>query len=162
MQKRNCIVKYADTFGIEHSVRVEAESLFDAAIRGLQRLHSSLEADVWDRISITVEVHAEPTIYGVMIQKLKPWMKSEESRQQKGATTERLRLSPRIVRRNLRWGASVIGSPLRPFQRSAGHSRPTSGIQRKARTCTDKTSEHQRPDEADTVEPKTANKNRKV
>ena len=34
MFKRNCIVKYADTFGVEHAVTVEAESLFDAAIRG--------------------------------------------------------------------------------------------------------------------------------
>ena len=38
MFKRNCIVKFSDSFGIEHAAKVEAESLFEAAIRGLQRL----------------------------------------------------------------------------------------------------------------------------
>jgi len=37
MFKRNCVVKFSDSFGIEHSVKVEAESLFEAAIRRLQR-----------------------------------------------------------------------------------------------------------------------------
>ena len=86
MPKRNCAVKYVDTTGIEHIVRVEAESLFEAAISGLQRLQrldSSFGADILDRMSITVEVSAEPTTYAVMVQKLKPWIKSQESHPQK-------------------------------------------------------------------------------
>jgi hypothetical protein len=56
MFKRKCVVKYVDGFGIEHAAKVETESLFEAAIRGLQRLDSSFwtEEDVWDRMSITV------------------------------------------------------------------------------------------------------------
>ncbi len=84
MPVRNCAVKYVDTSGIEHIVRVEAESLFEAAIRGLQRLQrldSSFGADMLDRLSITVEVSAEPTSYAAMVQKLKPWIKSQESPQ---------------------------------------------------------------------------------
>jgi hypothetical protein len=63
MFKRNCVVKYVDNFGVEHAAKVEAESLFEAAIRGLHRLDSSFwtEDDVFDRMSITVEVYQEPT-----------------------------------------------------------------------------------------------------
>lgn len=38
MFKRNCAVKFVDNFGIEHAAKVEAESLFEAAIRGPYRL----------------------------------------------------------------------------------------------------------------------------
>ena len=78
MPKRKCVVKFVDSFGIEHAAKVEAESLFEAAIRGLQRLDSSFwtEEDVFDRMCITVEVHEEPTIHTVMIEKLKRWIKS--------------------------------------------------------------------------------------
>jgi len=40
--------------------KVEAESLFEAAIRGLYRMDSSFwtEEDVFDRMCITVAVHA--------------------------------------------------------------------------------------------------------
>jgi hypothetical protein len=61
MFKRNCIVKYVDNFGVEHA-KVEAESLFEDAIRGLYRLDSSFRAEdgIFDRMCITVEVHEEP------------------------------------------------------------------------------------------------------
>lgn len=29
----HCVVKYLDSFGIEHAAKVEAESLFEAAIK---------------------------------------------------------------------------------------------------------------------------------
>ena len=78
MFKRNCVVKYVDCFGVEHAVKVEAESLFEAAVRGLHRLDSSFrtEEDVFDRMCVTVEVHEEPTIHTVMIANLKQWIKS--------------------------------------------------------------------------------------
>jgi len=48
MFKRNCVVKYVDSFGVEHLAKVEAESLSEAAIRGMHRLDSSfwMEEDV--------------------------------------------------------------------------------------------------------------------
>ena len=65
MFKRNCVVKFADSFVIEHAAKVEAESLFEAAVRGLHRLDMDLsfwtEEDVFDRMCVTVEVHEEPT-----------------------------------------------------------------------------------------------------
>ncbi|HKW63978.1 MAG TPA: hypothetical protein VJN89_15610 [Candidatus Acidoferrum sp.] len=83
MLKQNCVVKFVDTFGIEHAIKVEAGTLFEAAILGLQRLDSSFGAEMWDRMSITVEISAEPTTYASMVQKLKPWIQSEVSRPQK-------------------------------------------------------------------------------
>ena len=60
MFKPNCVVKFVYSFGIEHAVKVEAESLFEAAIRGMHRLDfdSSFwtEEDVFDRMFVTVEV----------------------------------------------------------------------------------------------------------
>ena len=78
MFKRNCVVKYVDSFGVEHAAKVEAESPFEAAVRGLHRLDSSFwtEEDVFDRMFVTVEVHEEPTTHTVMIEKLKQWIKS--------------------------------------------------------------------------------------
>jgi hypothetical protein len=49
MFKRTCVVKYSDIHGVEHSIKVEAESVFEAVCRGLYRLDSSFrdETDVW-------------------------------------------------------------------------------------------------------------------
>src|SRR5437660_8739322 len=78
MFKRNCVVKYVDSFGVEHAAKVEAESLFEAAVRGLHRLDSTFwtEEDVFDRMFVTVEVHEEPTTHIVKIDRLKQWIKS--------------------------------------------------------------------------------------
>lgn len=101
MLKRNCAVKYVDKFGVEHTVRVEAESLFEAAICGLQRLDSSFVGDVGDRLSVTVEVCAEPTTYAVMIEKLKPWIHPQESPAQE-VNPVRLPLPSKNGTKNLR------------------------------------------------------------
>ena len=78
MFKRNCVVKYVDCFGVEHAAKVEAESLFEAAVRSLHRLESSFwtDEDVVDRMSITVDVHEKPTILTLMVANLKRRIKS--------------------------------------------------------------------------------------
>lgn len=101
MLKRNCAVKYVDKFGIEHTVRVEAESLFEAAICGLQRLESSFGGDMRDRLSVTVEVCAEPSTYAIMIEKLKPWIHSQESSAQEEANPGRMPLPSKSGTKNL-------------------------------------------------------------
>lgn len=82
MFKPNCVVKYVDSLGVEHAAKVEAESRFEAAVRGLHRLDSSFwtEEDVFDRMDVTVEVHEEPTTHTVMSEKLKRWIKSHGMR----------------------------------------------------------------------------------
>ena len=37
-EARVCVVKLVDDHGVEHSVRVRAESVYEAAMRGLQKL----------------------------------------------------------------------------------------------------------------------------
>ena len=39
------MVKYVDSFGIEHAAKVEPESVFEAAIRALYRLDSSFRTE---------------------------------------------------------------------------------------------------------------------
>jgi len=93
MFKRNCVVKYVDSFGVEHAAKVEAESLFEAAVRGLHRLDSSFwtEEDVFDQMCVTVEVHEEPTTHTVMIEKLKRWLKSHGRHPREQAKKDGLR-----------------------------------------------------------------------
>src|SRR5690242_7850936 len=93
MFKRTCVVKYVDNFGVEHVAKVEADSLFEAAILGLYRLDSSFwtEEDVFDRICVTVEIHEEPTTHTVMVEKLKHWIKSHGRNPREEAKKEELR-----------------------------------------------------------------------
>lgn len=37
-EAHDCVVKLVDDHGVEHSVRVRAESVYEAALRGLQKL----------------------------------------------------------------------------------------------------------------------------
>jgi len=37
-KERDCVVKLVDDHGVEHSVRVRAESVYEAALRGLRQL----------------------------------------------------------------------------------------------------------------------------
>lgn len=82
-----------DNFGVEHASKVEAESLFEAAIRGLYKLDSSFwtEEDVFDQMRVTVEVHEEPTTHTVMVEKLKHWIKSQGRHPHEEAKKEELR-----------------------------------------------------------------------
>jgi hypothetical protein len=76
-EPRDCVVKLVDDHGVEHSVRVRAESVYEAALRGLQRLErvgweSSGEQIGW----VTVEVWEEPTHHRVHVGKMLGWLKS--------------------------------------------------------------------------------------
>jgi hypothetical protein len=36
-KEQDCVVKLVDDHGVEHSVRIRAESVYEAALRGLQQ-----------------------------------------------------------------------------------------------------------------------------
>jgi hypothetical protein len=75
---RYCIVKFIDENGT-HSVRVYADTLFEAALKGLHRLDNGFFSDgkgVFDGHSVIVELHQEPTIHEVQIGRLKQWLES--------------------------------------------------------------------------------------
>jgi hypothetical protein len=76
-EARDCVVKLVDDHGVEHSVRVRAESVYEAALKGLQKLErvgweSSGEQIGW----VTVEVWEEPTHHRVHVGKMLGWLKS--------------------------------------------------------------------------------------
>jgi len=75
------------------AARVNAESLFEAAVRGLYKLDSGFrtEEDVFDRRDVTVEVHEEPTTHTVGMEKLKHWFKSHGRHPREEAKKEELR-----------------------------------------------------------------------
>jgi len=88
--ERDCVVKLIDDHGVEHSVRVRAESVYEAAMKGLQKLErvgweSSGEQIGW----VTVEVWEEPTRHRVDVSKMLCWLNQpgrlprDESRKQK-------------------------------------------------------------------------------
>ena len=87
MEIRDCIVKMHDADGVEHSVKVRAESVYEAALKGFER---------FDRLSLAkddgcliVEVYEEPTIHRIQVEKMFGWLKSsgrnpaEESKKQR-------------------------------------------------------------------------------
>lgn len=87
MEIRECIVKIFDADGVEHSVKVKAESVFEAALRGFER---------FDRLSLAkddgcliVEVYEEPTVHRIQVEKMFGWLKAsgrspaEETKKQK-------------------------------------------------------------------------------
>jgi hypothetical protein len=71
-----CTVRVRDSHGSEHCAIVYAESLYEAAIRGLNMLeHVGWESDRDETIkSVEVEVHHEPTRHTVDVPRLLSWV----------------------------------------------------------------------------------------
>jgi hypothetical protein len=75
--ERVCIVKLIDIHGVEHRVKVQAESVYEAALRGLKRLQQvGWESDGSQITSVMVEVWEEPTRHLVNVKKLLSWLKT--------------------------------------------------------------------------------------
>jgi len=93
MFKRNCVVKYVDTFKVEHAAKVEPES----PVRGCGPWSAPIgfkllgRRRVFDRMSVTLEVHEEPTTHTVIVGKLKQWIKSHGRHRREEAKKEELR-----------------------------------------------------------------------
>jgi hypothetical protein len=74
--RRVCVVKLNDQHGVEHTVKVEAESVYEAALLGLNRLERvGWESDGSTIGSVLVEVWEEPTRHFVQIKNLLSWLK---------------------------------------------------------------------------------------
>ncbi len=68
-EPRDCIVKLVDDHGVENSVRVWAESVYDAVLRGLQKLERVGWESTGEQIGwVTVEVWEAPTQHHVHVQ----------------------------------------------------------------------------------------------
>jgi hypothetical protein len=80
MSISKCVVKLKDAHDAEHSVVVYAETLYEAAIRGLRRLeHDGWESDTDETIKqVEVEIHQETTRHIVDVPKLLKWVRDTE------------------------------------------------------------------------------------
>jgi hypothetical protein len=74
-EQKDCVVKLVDGHGVEHSLRVRAESVYEAALKGLKRL-KNVSWDAHERTSgsLIVEVWEQPTRHRVNIATLLRWL----------------------------------------------------------------------------------------
>jgi hypothetical protein len=78
MSISKCIVKLRDDHGTQHSVEVYAETLYEAAIKGLNELSKVGWESNGETISqVEVEIHQEPTRHIVDVPKLLKWVKDD-------------------------------------------------------------------------------------
>jgi hypothetical protein len=76
-ETRECVVRVCDAQGVEHRVKIRAESVYEAALLGLERLQQAdwSCSDVLENDGlVTVEVWEEPTIHCLQVKKLKQWL----------------------------------------------------------------------------------------
>lgn len=75
MNIRACSVSYKDTRGIRHTVEVEAESLYEAAVLGLRRLSDDpwLET-IGPATVLEVAVRAPATSHAISLQQIERWL----------------------------------------------------------------------------------------
>jgi hypothetical protein len=74
--ERMCVVKLTDAHGVEHGVKVRAESVYEAVLLGLNRLERvGWESDRSTIGRVMVEVWEEPTCHSVDVKKLLSWLK---------------------------------------------------------------------------------------
>jgi|SRR5215469_2571417 len=72
-----CVVKLIDHHDVEHSVKVRAESVYEAVLKGLKRLEKVGWESGGSQIGwVTVEVWEEPTQHRVHVGKMLGWIKS--------------------------------------------------------------------------------------
>jgi hypothetical protein len=88
-----CVVRLKDAHDTEHSVVVYAESLYEAVLRGLNRLEDvGWESDTNETIRrVEVEIHHEPTRHIVDVPKLLKWLEETAMSPAQQTKKEKLR-----------------------------------------------------------------------
>jgi len=93
MSISRCIVRLKDYHDTEHSVEVYAESLYEAVLRGLNRLQDvGWESNGNETIQrVEVEIHQEPTRHIVDVPKLLKWVEQNSMYPGQETRKEKLR-----------------------------------------------------------------------
>jgi hypothetical protein len=88
-----CVVRLKDSHDTVHEAVVYAESLYEAVLRGLNRLVDvGWESDSGETIrQVEVEIHQEPTRHIVNVPRLLNWVKQDTSRPGEQTRKEKLR-----------------------------------------------------------------------
>jgi hypothetical protein len=73
---RSCIVSFTDSEGIEHSVRVSAASLYEAAVSALAefRRHGFADTTFGPATKLTVKIQEPEMSHTVSVSRLKSWL----------------------------------------------------------------------------------------
>jgi hypothetical protein len=75
MASKTCQVRFTDADGVVHVTRVQAESLYEAAVLGLRALNRPDWIEVIGPYTrITVRVHEPPVEHFVMFAQLAQWL----------------------------------------------------------------------------------------
>jgi hypothetical protein len=78
---RACSVSFTDSRGIRHSVEVEAESLYEAAVLGVTRLnHDAWVEKIGPATVLDIEIREPATAHSISLQQVERWLA--------GATTD--------------------------------------------------------------------------
>ena len=87
----NCIVSFLDLDGVRHSVEVQAEGLYEAAVLGLAAFKKhDLELNPMGLAQLDVEVRSSIT-HTVSVQKVHQWLKQGFRSPKEAVMKERLR-----------------------------------------------------------------------
>ena len=98
MPSRTCLVSFTDADGIEHSVRVPAESLYEAAVEAMAAFRRSVLAEMplGPGTRLTIHVKAPEEEHTITIGKVLSWLDSVATspgeKLKKNRLKERLRL----------------------------------------------------------------------
>lgn len=84
-----CIVSYLDTEGIRHTVEVQADSLYEAAVLGVKTLreHDCAPGDI---SKLEVEIRSSIT-HEITLKKVRQWLSGGAKSPKEAVTKERLR-----------------------------------------------------------------------
>jgi len=85
----SCVVSYVDTSGIRHSVEVEAQSLYEAAVLAI-RVFRQHDCEPRDANRLEIEVRSS-VVHTLSIKKINEWLNGGARTPKEAVTKERLR-----------------------------------------------------------------------
>jgi hypothetical protein len=95
---RSCLVSFTDSEGIEHSVRVPAESLYEAAVEAIAAFRRGVLAEMplGPTTRLTIRVKAPEEEHTISVSKVLSWLAgattSPSEKHKKNRLRERLRM----------------------------------------------------------------------
>ncbi len=84
-----CVVSYVDTEGVRHTVEVEAESLYEAAVMAVKTFRKH-DCEPGLMSSLEVEIRSSVT-HTVTLKKIHSWLNGGAKTPREAVTKERLR-----------------------------------------------------------------------
>jgi hypothetical protein len=91
---RACVVSFQDAEGIQHSVQVAAESLYEAAVLALREFRTDRfggDSLPGPGTRLTVAVHGPATSHELTVRRLENWLAASAKSPKEQATKSRLR-----------------------------------------------------------------------